>query len=1030
MSSPRSLDPTIRYLALTSASLIGVACAVAGGAPSDRLYRVHQQVAAIVANERPFQARLSGSQEWVRCDTTRAPATAGPVTCATYEPQTDRLTRAAARVANERRARRSSESDATWAASILDLVAAPGPQQLDAVIARLTGLVEAGPTTPDLRNDLAVAHIVRADLRRDAMSMLLALDQLERARSTDSASSTIEFNRALVLERLHLYELAEGAWRGTLALNPGEDWAAEIRVHIASLAQASSSRPFEDFDTLTARHAFDDPQTAREWVLNVAVGNWARLVRGGDDGAALTLAHTVAVVGAALVSHSGDSSLLHVAQATTKPRPELVDAVFEYDRATADYRRGDFLAAEPRAREASHRLRALGRPGLADWADLLVTGVYVTRSDFRATKALATALEKRARARSDFAVMGRALWLRALAEAREGKAADAIADYTEAGKLYERIGETANNGSMLSQRADVLFLLGRDEAALNLQREALLYFDRHRRPVIRAGPLLALGRQLAEIGLDFAGVVVLREAVLSGARSERAPDLPEALLRLAAAEFAVGSVDRGRHALDRARAALRAVRDTLMRERMEMEIATAEATMAARTDPGLAVRRLDQASDYFRRHRITYDLAGPLTRSANLRLQIGDTTAAEQNLAEAISTIESQSIGNAGRSGSLAIASARRDVYRALASVHLARGELTRAFVVSERARGNRILGVPKLPPAEVAIAYVVYPRETVAWVVRGDSLHTLRLPVSAERLAELTTSLERLTRGGDAASNALDPARALYDALIAPAAAYLENARQLRIIGDAFLGRVPFAGLRRSDGKYLIELVPISYASGLRANASAIAASRRVVIVGNPSFDASLFPELQPLRDAASEASRIRGVYGAALSLEGPLATKSSLVAALPFAGVLHFAGHARLVDRIPSLSHLVVARDSGGFAGNALTAAEIEAMPLERVGLVVLSACGTTQAHTRRDVSESGLARSFLNAGVKAVVSSLWEVDDGGMANLMQRLHERLAAGVPPVAALRDAQVSMIASTHGTASPRFWSAFRLDQN
>src|SRR3712207_8594914 len=46
---------------------------------------------------------------------------------------------------------------------------------------------------------------------------------------------------------------------------------------------------------------------------------------------------------------------------------------------------------------------------------------------------------------------------------------------------------------------------------------------------------------------------------------------------------------------------------------------------------------------------------------------------------------------------------------------------------------------------------------------------------------------------------------------------------------------------------------------------------------------------------------------------IRGEAATKSTLLRELPRAALLHFAGHARLVERAPILSHLVLARDAG---------------------------------------------------------------------------------------------------------------------
>jgi CHAT domain-containing protein len=199
-------------------------------------------------------------------------------------------------------------------------------------------------------------------------------------------------------------------------------------------------------------------------------------------------------------------------------------------------------------------------------------------------------------------------------------------------------------------------------------------------------------------------------------------------------------------------------------------------------------------------------------------------------------------------------------------------------------------------------------------------------------------------------------------------------------------------------------------------------------VIVGDPAFDRALFAELEPLRGAPREATEVGAAYPDALRLDAAGATKPAVLRALQRATLLHFAGHARLVERAPDLSHLVLARAPGGFEANRLTAGEIARLDLRRLRLVVLSSCGTTQPRSRRDDAEGGLADAFLDAGAAAVVSSLWEADDAEAVALMRELHAALRAGAEGAEALRRAQVRMARAGPGGGTPRTWSAFRYE--
>jgi len=72
--------------------------------------------------------------------------------------------------------------------------------------------------------------------------------------------------------------------------------------------------------------------------------------------------------------------------------------------------------------------------------------------------------------------------------------------------------------------------------------------------------------------------------------------------------------------------------------------------------------------------------------------------------------------------------------------------------------------------------------------------------------------------------------------------------------------------------------------------------------------------------------------------------------------------------------------------------------------------------------------LARAFLEAGVPAVVASLWAVDDQRTAWLMERFHRALRQEGDPVLALQQAQVAAIASWgEEVEGPAVWAAFEV---
>jgi CHAT domain-containing protein len=80
--------------------------------------------------------------------------------------------------------------------------------------------------------------------------------------------------------------------------------------------------------------------------------------------------------------------------------------------------------------------------------------------------------------------------------------------------------------------------------------------------------------------------------------------------------------------------------------------------------------------------------------------------------------------------------------------------------------------------------------------------------------------------------------------------------------------------------------------------------------------------------------------------------------------------------------------------------------------VQVAVLSACSTAAGDPRPAEGALGVAQAFLAAGVPSVVATLWPVDDGAARDLMLAFHRALSQGLPPAAALRQAQLAVMES------------------
>jgi tetratricopeptide (TPR) repeat protein len=121
----------------------------------------------------------------------------------------------------------------------------------------------------------------------------------------------------------------------------------------------------------------------------------------------------------------------------------------------------------------------------------------------------------------------------------------------------------------------------------------------------------------------------------------------------------------------------------------------------------------------------------------------------------------------------------------------------------------------------------------------------------------------------------------------------------------------------------------------------------------------------------------------------------------------------------------------DKAGPAGGILSGESIVGLQLEKLKLVVLSACETGLGANTDTEGVRGLQRAFHLAGCPNVVASLWQVDDQATAALMNAFWERvLVQKLPPVQALHEAQLlvyrrpDLVGVLASRAAPNFQKA------
>ena len=161
--------------------------------------------------------------------------------------------------------------------------------QYDPAIASLKHAIDLKADSADLLCDLATAYAERANAENRPLDYGEAIEYLGQALSKRPDDPVALFNRAIVEDKLTLFEEASKDWEHYLRVDPQGDWAAEARQHLEEIRRKlnqSSSIPPAESDPARAAPLIEArargqtiepagwPVSRDEEYLEVAVTNW------------------------------------------------------------------------------------------------------------------------------------------------------------------------------------------------------------------------------------------------------------------------------------------------------------------------------------------------------------------------------------------------------------------------------------------------------------------------------------------------------------------------------------------------------------------------------------------------------------------------------------------------------------------------------------------------------------------------------------------------------------------------------------
>jgi CHAT domain-containing protein len=358
------------------------------------------------------------------------------------------------------------------------------------------------------------------------------------------------------------------------------------------------------------------------------------------------------------------------------------------------------------------------------------------------------------------------------------------------------------------------------------------------------------------------------------------------------------------------------------------------------------------------------------------------------------------------------------------------------------------------LHPDELVLEYALDEPTSILLAIDQRSITTYRLP-SRRELDQLVDNYLANING---AEKNLQTGKRLAVVLLGP----VLNRPQKRFIVVAHerLQALPFDALEMPDQRFLAETHVVTYSPSatilfeLRADPETHLRNRLLGVgavpytvaeavpgafhalnrggeigLGDGLFDPERAPTFWHLPGSRRELAEVAAaIPGSTLLLDRAATEERVKSEPLDSYEVLHFSVHVSVDAEHPDRTGLILADGPGSTEDGLLQAREIAHLRL-RAKLVVLSGCNTGSPIFQSSFDNASLVRSFLFAGAKGVVATLWTIDDAFTAYLMGQFYSYLRLGEDDGTALEQAKRDAI-QKYGRAGMPLWAGFRLVGN
>ena len=246
------------------------------------------------------------------------------------------------------------------------------------------------------------------------------------------------------------------------------------------------------------------------------------------------------------------------------------------------------------------------------------------------------------------------------------------------------------------------------------------------------------------------------------------------------------------------------------------------------------------------------------------------------------------------------------------------------------------------------------------------------------------------------------------YSVYISPIEEYLVGSKIL-VAPEGSLFKVPFCALLNSKNEHLCQKYSLQFIPALHvlnwSLSKPIPKAGPAFFVGNPvvgevEFNGRVGSQ-RPLPNATVEAKECSKIFNAEPMLEEK-ATKENVLTGIKDASIIHIAAHGHMDDADIFLAPNEGAPKPPSEEHYLLTPKDVTKCTLV-ARLVVLSCCHSGRGQISAE-GVVGIARSFLGAGARSVLVTLWRIQDEPTVEFMKKFYGKVVQGLSVCVALQE--------------------------